>query len=110
MDTLTVCFKPACGALCILHESTVLYVSNPFVCPNAQRKHKHSADLLFVERLPRRPRLAAARVRRTDAHDRQRVLTKYVGKTKSLNVALWKSQTLLCTRFEVVLCLPQFSE
>lgn len=50
MDTLTVCFKPACGALCILHESTVLYVSNPFVCPNAQRKHKHSADLLFVER------------------------------------------------------------
>lgn len=50
VDTLTVCFKPACGALCILHESTVLYVSNPFVCPNAQRKHKHSADLLFAER------------------------------------------------------------
>lgn len=31
-----VCFKACLQGLCILHENTVLYVSNPFVCPNVQ--------------------------------------------------------------------------
>lgn len=52
MDTWTVCFKACLQGLCILHERTVLYVSNPFVCSHAQRKHKHSADLLSVKFSP----------------------------------------------------------
>lgn len=47
-----VCFKACLQGLCILHENTVLYVSNPFVCPNVQWKHKHSADPLFVKCSP----------------------------------------------------------